>query len=111
MLKRHIFTATAVLMTTNLTALPSQAQLQENGQSLNTRLQQAVCAQNWRTAVRIVDQMIALTPPSNQIQRGQLIVYRGSLENFAKSRTSIPDSSEGCAASSTKSAGDGHTPQ
>lgn len=62
---------------------------QSLGQSdLNARLKNALCAQDWQQAIRIVDRMRAIAQPS---ERDQLLLYRGQLETFASSRARIPN--------------------
>lgn len=81
---------TVVLLTTlGLATPPSLAQ------ESNSQLQQAVCSQDWRQAIGIVDQMIAATPqPSTH--RAELEAYRNQLQGFSSRSVKVPNWAEQC---------------
>lgn len=64
--------------------------------TLNAQIRQAVCTQNWGEAVKIVDQMIAITPSSAQMQHNKLETYRGSMQSLYNSRAKVPNWPETC---------------
>ena len=66
--------------------------------TLNAQMQKAVCSQNWGEAVKIVDQMIAITPSSNQMRHNELKTYRGRIISLYDSKASVPNWSESCSA-------------
>lgn len=57
--------------------------------TLNARLQKALCTEDWEGGVKVVDQMIALTPSINQSQRNKLEMLRRSMQNLSVSRTNV----------------------
>lgn len=57
--------------------------------TLNSQLKQSVCTQNWEEAVKVIDQMIAITPSSAQTQHNELKKYRVRMQNLSVSRTNV----------------------
>ena len=104
-MKSQLLTGVALLITMTLTALPTQARPKADMATLNAQLKQAVCTQGWGEAVKIVDQMIATIPASNQTQHSQLATYRERMQNLSVSRTNVDDWLESyCATPVTTSA-------
>ena len=66
--------------------------------TLNAQMQKAVCIQNWEEAVKLVDQMIAITLPGNQMRRNELKTYRGRMQSLYDSKANVPGWSENCSA-------------
>ena len=66
--------------------------------TLNAQMQKAVCSQNWGEAVKLVDQMIAITLPGNQMRRNELKTYRGRMQSLYDSKANVPGWSESCSA-------------
>jgi len=68
---------------------------------LNTQLQQAVCGQDWRRAINVVDRMIGVVSRqrgSAPMLQPQLIAYRGQLQGLLRTKTVLPATSmAGCA--------------
>jgi hypothetical protein len=54
---------------------------------LNAQLKQALCAQNWQQALKIVDQMRSRAPQDSD----RLLQYRSQLEVLANANASIPN--------------------
>jgi len=73
---------TALLLICGATASQSWA-----APDLNAQLKQALCAQNWQRALRIVDQMRSLAPQDSD----RLLQYRSQLEVLANANASIPN--------------------
>lgn len=67
---------------------PSTASKQPSTEELNAELKQAVCGQNWSTAIKVVDQMLAIAPTPES--RTQLEAYRAQLRGLANSGSKIP---------------------
>ncbi|WP_249105739.1 hypothetical protein [Argonema galeatum] len=77
--------AIATLITTiGLTANPSLSQIDLNAQ-LNAQLKQAVCAQQWRQAIQILDRMRARVPQ----MESELVSYRRQIQALANTRARI----------------------
>jgi hypothetical protein len=77
--------------TTSASAAPRKPSMAE----LNTDLKQAVCSQNWRQAVKVINQMVAIAPSPEE--RNQLVTYRSQLQGLANSNSRIPlESLSGC---------------
>ncbi len=68
---RILSTTTLLFISIGLVANPSLSQT-----NLNTELSQAVCNQEWRRAMLIVDRMRAIAPQS----AGELLLYRSQLQ-------------------------------
>lgn len=88
-MKSRNLTTTALLITMTLTALPARARSQADIATLNAQIRQATCAQDWGEAVKIVDQMLAITPRSNQTRYKELEEYRARMQNLSVSRTNV----------------------
>lgn len=61
--------------------------------TLNLQLQEAVCAQDWKRSIKVVDQMIAYIskpPATSMMYKPELINYRGQLQRLDKSGAKIP---------------------
>lgn len=56
--------------------------------NLNNELQWAVCQQNWRQAIRVVDDMRKVV--RNPTQQQELVSYRQTLVRLTQSRSTIP---------------------
>ena len=82
--------AMAVLLSTIGLASPSS-----KAQDLNAPLQEAMCAQDWKQAIALVDQMIAATPVQSS-RRDALATYRSQLEGLSTSSANIPNWSQRC---------------
>ena len=66
-------------------------------EELGTNLRQSVCSQNWKQALNILNQMIAIAP--NAEVRSQFTDYRRQIQNLANSGEKIPaESLPDCAA-------------
>ncbi|MCL1472614.1 hypothetical protein [Argonema antarcticum] len=77
--------AIATLITTiGLAASPSLSQIDLNAQ-LNAQLKQAVCAQQWRQAIQILDRMRARVPQ----MESELVSYRRQIQALANTRARI----------------------
>lgn len=57
-------------------------------EDLNTEIKEALCSQNWPQALKLINQMIAVTP--NSEVRSQLMTYQRQLQDFANSRRRLP---------------------
>ena len=66
--------------------------------TLNAQMRKAVCNQNWGEAIKLVDQMIVITPSSNQMHRNELKTYRGRMQSLYDSKANVPGWSENCSA-------------
>ena len=99
-MKSRILTTTALLITITLNALPTLARPLSDMAKLNVQIQQAVCTQKWGEAVKIVDQMITITPSSNQTQHKELETYRERMQSLYNSKANVPHWSENCFANS-----------
>lgn len=79
------FLASAVTITMiGLVAIPALSQTDINAE-LNAQLKQAICAQQWRKAIHILNRMRARVPQ----MESQLISYRRQIQTLANSRTRI----------------------
>lgn len=79
------FLASATTITIlGLLASPSLSQIDINAE-LNVELKQAVCTQEWRKAINILNRMRARVPQ----MESQLISYRRQIQTLANSRTRI----------------------
>ncbi len=61
--------------------------------SLNLELQGAVCSQDWKQAIKVVDRMIEAIsqPPGDSYKyKGELVIYRGRLQTLINSNSSVP---------------------
>ena len=83
-MKFKVLASAALIGTVGLAASPSLSQIDVNAQ-LNAQLRQAVCAQQWRRAIQIVDRMRVRAPQLDT----QLTSYRRQLQDLAKSRARI----------------------
>ena len=92
---------TAILLTTTMklaaqpTKPPSNTSMFQPNPSftLNLRLQQAVCDQDWKRSIKVVDQMLAYIskpPGTSMMYKPELINYRGQLQRLEKSAAKIP---------------------
>lgn len=88
-MKPRILAMTVLLSTIGLATASSKAQ------DLNAPLQEAICAQDWRQASELVDQMIAATPPQSS-RRAALETYRSQLQGLSTNSANIPNWSERC---------------
>lgn len=79
----------AVLVTPISTTFLTSPANAANVTNLNAQLKQSVCTQNWGEAVKIIDQMIAITPSSNQTQHNELQTSRVRMQNLSISRTNV----------------------
>jgi hypothetical protein len=74
---------------------------------LNVQLQQAVCAQDWKRAINVVDRMIGVVNrqrESSLMMKPQLIAYRGQLQGLLNSRSVLPTTAvTGCTIAGTTS--------
>jgi aldose sugar dehydrogenase len=89
-MKLKIIAVALLLNTLGFAAVPRSI-----AQDANTQLQQAVCAQDWKNAIAIVDRIIAATPQQSP-RRTHLETYRSRLESLSSSSTNIPNWSERC---------------
>ena len=92
---------TAILLTTTMKLAaqpikpPSNTSMFQPNPSftLNLRLQQAVCDQDWKRSIKVVDQMLAYIskpPGTSMMYKPELINYRGQLQRLEKSAAKIP---------------------
>ena len=79
----------AALLATFTLTLPGPAQ------NLTTVLQQAVCAQQWGTAIKIIDQQLSAIPKPSK-QRSELLQYRNRLQSLLQSGAKVPEWSKNC---------------
>jgi len=66
---------------------------QNNAATFNVQLRRAVCDQDWKRAIKVVDQMIAFVskPPGNSyMYKSELVTYRGKLQRLRDSEAQIP---------------------
>ncbi|HEY9849575.1 MAG TPA: hypothetical protein V6D28_08975 [Leptolyngbyaceae cyanobacterium] len=82
----RVFAIAALIGTIGLTISPSLSQTDLNAQ-LNAQLKEAVCAQQWRRAIHILDRMRERTPPMET----ELLNYRRQMQRLARSRTRITE--------------------
>ncbi|AFZ15296.1 hypothetical protein Cri9333_4515 [Crinalium epipsammum PCC 9333] len=90
-----ILLATAMKLAAQPTTSPSNTSMFQPNPSftLNLQLQQAVCDQDWKRSIKVVDQMISYVskPPATSIMyKPELINYRGQLQRLEKSAAKIP---------------------
>ena len=64
-------------------------------QTLQTQLNEAATEQDWVCATAIVDRLITLVP-TNSIERGRLVAYRGQLSGLLDARTDSDNWSTVC---------------
>ena len=76
----------ATQISTSFFASPANA---ANVAMLNAQLKQSVCTQNWEEAVKVIDQMIAITPLSEQTQHNELKTYRVRMQNLSVSNSNV----------------------
>lgn len=67
---------------------------------LNTRLRQALCAQNWGQAMQIIDQMKRAAGPQ---YAAQLTLYRGQIATLARENVNLSKLLDKCSEASTPS--------
>lgn len=67
---------------------------------LNTRLRQALCAQNWGQAMQIIDQMKRAAGPQ---YAAQLTLYRGQIATLARENVNLSKLLNKCSEASTPS--------
>jgi len=91
MLKSLRFSAAliAVVATQISTAFLTSPATAANIATLNAQLKQSICTQNWGEAVKVIDQMIAITPSSNQTQHNELKMHRLRMQNLSVSKTNV----------------------
>jgi hypothetical protein len=65
---------------------------------LNAQLKQALCVQNWRGAIQVIDKMKKVAGPEHA---SQLTLYRGQLEAIARENARISGWTTGCAGDSS----------
>lgn len=82
-------TLAAVLATPINSAFLTETASAADMGTLNAQVRQAVCTQNWGKAVKIIDQMIAITPSSEQIQHNKLETYKVRIQNLYASKTNV----------------------
>ncbi|MBD2179642.1 hypothetical protein H6S82_10655 [Planktothrix sp. FACHB-1355] len=80
----RIIAIATLIATIGSAANPSLSQTDLNAQ-LNAELKQAVCAQQWRRAIQIIDRMRVRVPQ----MESQLVSYRTQMQTLARSRTRI----------------------
>jgi len=83
-MKLNVLVSTAIITTIGLVAIPSLSQTDLNAE-LNGQLKQAICAQQWRRAIQILDRMKARVPQ----MESELMAYRRQIQTLANSRTRI----------------------
>jgi len=64
--------------------------------TLDAPLRQAVCAQNWGQATRIVNSAIAAAPATATQYRGQLEAYRSQLQSLQAANVRVPNWQQQC---------------
>jgi len=89
-MKAKVIAIALLLNTLGFTAVPRSV-----AQDANTQLQQAVCTQDWKEAIAIVDQLLAATPQQSS-ERNQLTTYRRRLQALSTSNANIPNWSKRC---------------
>lgn len=80
----RILAIATLIATVGLAASPSLSQIDLNAQ-LNAQLKQAVCAQQWRQAIQILDRMRARVPQ----MESELVSYRRQIQALANTRARI----------------------
>ncbi|MFB2833933.1 hypothetical protein [Floridanema evergladense] len=83
-MKRKFLVSVATIAILGLSVSPSLSQTDINAE-LNAELKQAICTQQWRKAIRILDSMRARVP---QLE-SQLVSYRRQIQTLANSRARI----------------------
>ncbi|MBE9225682.1 hypothetical protein IQ264_09635 [Phormidium sp. LEGE 05292] len=83
-MKLKFLASAATITIMGLLASPSLSQTDINAE-LNAELKQAVCTQQWRKAINILNRMRARVPQ----MESQLISYRRQIQTLANSRTRI----------------------
>jgi hypothetical protein len=78
----------AAMIVVALAVSSSKASAQNEGASLNTQLQTAVCQQDWARAIQVIDRMRAIAPDD---RRGELAAYRARLQAMLRTNTQIPN--------------------
>lgn len=84
MMKLKFLASAATITILGLLASPSLSQIDINAE-LNAELKQAICTQQWRKAINILNRMRARVPQ----MESQLISYRRQIQTLANSRARI----------------------
>lgn len=97
-MKRKFLASFATITILGLLASPSLSQTDINAE-LNAQLKQAICTQQWRKAINILNRMRARVPQ----MESQLISYRRQIQSLANSRARIQQNwpPEYCTATAT----------
>lgn len=85
-MKHKILASVATITILGLLASPSLSQTDINAE-LNAQLKQAICTQQWRKAINILNRMRARVPQ----MESQLISYRRQIQTLANSRARIQE--------------------
>ena len=97
-MERKFLASVATIIILGLLASPSLSQIDINAE-LNAELKQAICTQQWRKAINILNRMRARVPQ----MESELISYRRQIQTLANSRARIQENwpPEYCTATTT----------